>query len=87
MKKYIGTVLPEKQLRYVLKKQGLAVKGDWSLCLKTFILIPWRPGFQECDDGFYSFMTEKPLNPDAVNPAHVCFHRDWFIPKSLKEIE
>lgn len=85
MSTYVGTVLPEKQLRYVLRKQGLVEKGHWHICLKTFQLTDYKAGFN-CSDDFYTYMDINPYINEP-NKVYYCFHKDWFIPMSLKIID
>jgi hypothetical protein len=78
-----ATVLPEKQLRHILKKQGYACSGDYhneggwtflkemfNLCLKELEIIPIE------NHPVFDFRDEK---------SRYLFSKDWFIPNSFKE--
>ena len=90
MRRFIGTVLPKEQLIHVLKKQGFRIddKRNWrNKCGHwNFLDCMFRFSLEELE---LTTFTEHPfydfIHEDFGNGW--LFHKDWFIPKSLREIK
>lgn len=81
---YKAIVLPEKQLRCVLKKQGFIGSGDmcndeygflaitFELCSKEIEITPIK------EHAFFHYRDEE---------SRILLNKDWFVPNSFKEVK